>query len=243
MVLMNLLDIQWTKTPFYGVRNMTTYLRSLGYSVGRCHVRTLLREMGLEAIFPKKNLSQPHPFHEIYPYLLRDVEITRPNQVWSADITYIRLAEGFAYLTAVIDWHSRAVLSWRLSNTLDAAFCVEALQEALSKYGSPDIFNTDQGSQFTSQVFINELASRSISISMDGRGRCLDNIFVERLWRSVKYENVYLYGYRSIPEARAGLTDYFNFYNKERFHQSLNNKTPWEIYSSGAVKHLQAVLN
>jgi putative transposase len=243
MVLMNLLDIQWTKTPFYGVRNMTTYLRSLGYTVGKCHVRTLLRDLGLEAIFPKKNLSQPHPFHEIYPYLLRDVAITRPNQVWSADITYIRLAEGFAYLTAVIDWHSRAVLSWRLSNTLDASFCVEALQEALFKYGSPEIFNTDQGSQFTSQVFINELASRSISISMDGRGRCLDNIFVERLWRSVKYENVYLYGYRSIPDARAGLTDYFNFYNKERFHQSLNNKTPWEIYSSEQVRVNQAALN
>jgi len=240
---MNLLDIQYTKTPFYGVRKMTAYLRSLGYPVGKCHVRTLLRKMGLEAIFPKKNLSVPHPQHAVYPYLLQDMEITRLNQVWSADITYIRLTEGFAYLTAVIDWHSRAVLSWRLSNTLDASFCVEALQEALSKYGSPEIFNTDQGSQFTSQVFVNEFISRSISISMDGRGRCLDNIFVERLWHSVKYENVYLYGYRTIPEARAGLKDYFNFYNKERFHQSLDYKTPWEVYSAGTAKELQTVLN
>jgi len=227
---MNLLDEQYTRMPFYGVRKMTRYLQERGYAVGKDHVRTLLRFMGLQAIFPKKNLSLPHPQHTIYPYLLREVEITRPDQVWSADITYIRLTEGFAYLTAVIDWHSRAVLSWRLSNTLDTSFCVEALQEALSKYGSPEIFNTDQGSQFTSQAFIHELISRAISISMDGRGRCLDNIFIERLWRSVKYENVYLYGYQTIPEARRGLTVYFERYNKERFHQSLGYKTPWQIY-------------
>jgi putative transposase len=239
-VLMNLLDVQYTKTPFYGVRNMTTHLRSLGYVVGKCHVRTLLRHMGLMAVFPKRNLSKPHPQHAIYPYLLEDVQITRPNQAWSADITYIRLAQGFAYLVAIIDWYSRVVLSWRISNTLDTDFCVEALREAFLNYGTPDIFNTDQGCQFTSQSFIKELTDREISISMDGRGRCLDNIFVERLWRSVKYENIYLYGYNSIPEARAGLTKYFDFYNKERFHQSLNNKTPWEVYSRGFVKATKA---
>ena len=235
-LMMDLLDAQYTKTPFYGVRNMTTYLRTLGYEVGKDHVRTLLRNMGLVAVFPKPNLSKPHPESRIYPYLLRDVEITRPNQVWSADITYIRLAGGFAYLVAIIDWHSRCVLSWRLSNTLEADFCVEALREAIEKYGTPGIFNTDQGTQFTSQEFIGLLASRNISISMDGRGRCLDNIFVERLWRTVKYENVYLRGYQTIPEARAGLTEYFDFYNKERFHQSLNNKTPWQVYRGGIVE-------
>lgn len=231
--LMNLLDEQYTKTPFYGVRNMTTYLRNKGYAIGRDHTRTLLRLMGLEAIFPKPNLSRPHPENRIYPYLLRDVEVARPNHVWSADITYIRLAYGFAYLVAIIDWYSRAVLSWRLSNTLDAGFCVESLQEAINLHGIPDIFNTDQGTQFTSQDFISVLTSKSISISMDGRGRCLDNVFVERLWRSVKYENVYLHGYQTIPEARTGLTQYFEFYNKERFHQSLNNKTPWQVYCHG----------
>lgn len=232
---MNLLDAQYTRTPFWGVRNMTTYLRSLGYMVGKCHVRTLLRSMGLMAIFPKRNLSRSNPQHAVYPYLLRDVVIIRPNQVWSADITYIRLTQGFAYLAAVIDWYSRVVLSWRLSNTLDTDFCVEAIREALFRYGNPDIFNTDQGCQFTSQSFIKELTDRAITISMDGRGRYLDNIFVERLWRSVKHENIYLHGYHSIPQAKAGLADYFNFYNKERFHQSLNNKTPWEIYLSSSA--------
>ncbi len=233
---MNLLDEQYTKTPFYGVRNMTTYLREIGYAVGKDHVRTLLRAMGLMAVFPKPNLSIPHPDNRIYPYLLRNREVIRPNQVWCADITYIRLAFGFAYLVVIIDWHSRCVLSWRISNTLDADFCVEALQEAISKYGVPDIFNTDQGTQFTSQGFIGVLTSNSISISMDGRGRCLDNIFVERLWRSVKYENVYLKGYQTIPEARAGLAEYFEFYNKERFHQSLDNKTPWQVYCQGNIE-------
>jgi len=234
---MNLLDEQYTRTPFWGVRNMTTHLKSLDYKIGKCHVRTLLRTMGLAAIFPKPNLSKPHPAHEIYPYLLRDIEITRPNQVWSTDITYIRLACGFAYLTAVIDWYSRAVLSWRLSNTLDADFCVEALQQAIALYGAPKIFNTDQGSQFTGKDFIAELVRHNISISMDGKGRCLDNIFVERLWRSVKYENVYLKGYETIVQARLGLHDYFEFYNHQRFHQALDNKTPWEIYSRGISKN------
>lgn len=229
--LMNLLDEQYTRTPFYGVRKMRAYLRSLGYPVGKDHVRALLRRMGLTAVYPRRNLSKPHPEHAVYPYLLRDVAIVRANQVWSTDITYIRLRSGFAYLVVVIDWHSRAVLAWRLSNMLDSDFCVVALKETLNTYGSPDIFNTDQGAQFTSSAFIAELTKRGINISMDGRGRCLDNIFVERLWRSVKYENVYLFGYQTILEARSGLSAYFEFYNKERFHQSLGNKTPWQMYS------------
>jgi putative transposase len=229
--LMNLLDEQYTKTPFWGVRNMNTYLRGLGFPVGMDHTRTLLRKMGLQAIFPKPNLSKPYPENRIYPYLLRDLDVVRPNQVWCADITYIRLSWGFAYLVAVIDWYSRFALAWKLSNTLEANFCVEALQEAVAKYGVPDILNTDQGTQFTSQEFIGAVTSHGISVSMDGRGRCLDNIFVERLWRTVKYENVYLKGYQTIPEARAGLGDYFEFYNKKRYHQSLDNKTPWQVYS------------
>jgi len=230
---MNLLDEQYTKTPFYGVRNMTLAMRAQGITVGKDHIRTLLRRMGLTAVFPKPNLSKPHPENRIYPYLLRDIDVLHPNQVWCADITYIRLACGFAYLVAIVDWYSRCVLSWRLSNTLEADFCVEALQEAISKYGTPEIFNTDQGSQFTSQEFIKVLTDKHISISMDGRGRCLDNIFIERLWRTVKYQNVYLKGYQTIPEARAGLTEYFEFYNKEKFHQGLDNKTPWQVYSQG----------
>lgn len=229
--LMNLLDEQFTRTPFWGVRNMLTYVRYCGFTVGKDHVRTLLRRMGLTAVVPRRNTSKPHPNHAVYPYLLRDVEVIRPNQVWSADITYIRLGQGFAYLVAIIDWYSRCVLSWRMSNTLDAGFCVEALQEALILYGIPEVFNTDQGAQFTSDDFISVLTKNHIGISMDGRGRFLDNIFVERLWRSVKYENVYLYGYQTIPEARLGLATYFEFYNKERFHQSLDNKTPWQVYT------------
>lgn len=235
-MLMNLLDEQYTKTPFYGVRNMTLAMRAQGVAVGKDHVRTLLRKMGLTAVFPKPNLSKPHPENRIYPYLLRDMEITRPNQVWCADITYIRLAWGFAYLVAIVDWYSRYVLSWRLSNTLEADFCVDALQEAIAKYGIPEIFNTDQGTQFTSQEFIGVLSCNRISISMDGRGRCLDNIFIERLWRTVKYQNVYLKGYQTIPEARAGLAEYFEFYNKEKFHQGLDNKTPWQVYCQGSVE-------
>lgn len=240
--LMNLLDEEYTRHPFYGVRKMTEFLRRLGHKVGKDHVRTLLREMGLEAVFAKPNTSKPQPQHEVYPYLLRDVEIVCPNQVWSADITYIRLGKGFAYLTVVIDWYSRYVISWRLSNTLAVDFCLEALCESLA-YGKPEIFNTDQGSQFTSQDFIAELVKNGIGISMDGRGRCLDNIFVERLWRSVKYENVYLYGYQTIAEARQGLREYFNFYNSERFHQALSNKTPWEVYSGLPVSYQGQTFN
>lgn len=228
--LMNLLDEQYTKTPFYGVRRMKEYLRRLGYKVGKDRVRSLLRHIGLMAVYPKPNTSKPHPAHKIYPYLLKGVEIIRPNQVWSADITYIRLSQGFAYLVVIIDWYSRYILSWRLSNSLDVEFCVEALKEALT-YGRPDIFNSDQGAQFTSEAFTGVLLEKGITISMDGRERVFDNIFVERLWRSVKYENIYLHGYQTIPETREGLKQYFDFYNTERFHQALDNKTPWEIYS------------
>ena len=233
--MMALLDAQYTEMPFYGVNKMTEYLRREKYVVGRDHVRTLLRKMGLEAVYAKPNLSKPHPEHAVYPYLLKDVDIVRANQVWSTDITYIRLAQGFAYLTAIIDWYSRYVLSWRLSNTLDSGFCAEALEEALFKYGNPEIFNSDQGSQFTSKEFIGVLTGHGISISMDGRGRAFDNIFVERLWRSVKYENVYINGYRNIPEARCGLGKYFERYNTKRFHQSLNYKTPLEVYKGGYI--------
>jgi putative transposase len=230
LTLMNALDEQYLKTPFWGVRNMTYHLKSLGYQTGRDHVRTLLRTMGLTALFPSRNTSKPHPQHPVYPYLLRDVDVTRPNQVWSADITYIRLNKGFVYLVAIIDWYSRYVLSWKLSTTMDASFCVDALHEAIDRYGCPEIFNTDQGAQFTSMDFTSILISNVISISMDGRGRCLDNIFIERLWRSVKYENVYLRKYETIPEARTGLAAYFTFYNTQRFHQSLNYQYPYDVY-------------
>lgn len=229
-VIMDLIDEIFTDQPFYGARKISRKLKELGIPVGRRHTGTLMRLMGLEAVFPKRNLSKPHPDHPVYPYLLRDVEITLSNQVWSMDITYVKLKRGFVYLAAVIDWKSRYVLSYRLSNTLTTDFCVEALKEALT-YGTPEIFNTDQGSQFTSDEFIGVLKSRGIQISMDGRGRATDNIFVERLWRSVKYENVYLKGYETIPDAQAGLKDYFNFYNTERHHQSLGYKTPWVVYS------------
>lgn len=237
--MMNLLDEQYTKTPFYGVPKMKEYLNSKGYKVGKEHVRTLLRKMGLKAVFAGPNISKPHPGNKIYPYLLRDMAINRINQVWSADITYIRLSQGFAYLVVIMDWYSRYILSWRISNTLDNSFCVEVLEEALNKYGNPEIFNSDQGSQFTSEDFINVLLAKNISISMDGKGNVFDNIFVERLWRTIKYENVYLNNYQNIPEARYGLGTYFGFYNKERFHQALDYKTPWDIYFVG-YKDLKA---
>ena len=202
--LMRLLDEQYLRTPFYGVRRMTAWLQQEGYPVDVKRVRRLLRLMGVEALYPKPRLSQRDPDHTIYPYLLRNVPIERVNQVWSTDITYVPLAHGWAYLVAVIDWHSRYVLSWELSNTLDAGFCCEALQRALQR-GKPEIFNTDQGSQFTSHAFTSLLEAAGVKISMDGRGRCLDNIFVERLWRSVKYEDIYLQGYAHLPEARRGL--------------------------------------
>ena len=226
---MRLLDEQYTATPFYGIRRMTAWLRSRGYAVNHKRVGRLLRQMGLEAIYPKPRLSQPAAGHVIYPYLLRGITVNRVNQVWSADITYVRLAGGFVYLVAVIDWCSRYVLSWAVSITMDVAFCVEALEQAL-RHGQPEIFNTDQGAQFTSLAFTERLKNGGIRISMDGRGRALDNVFVERLWRSVKYEEVYLQDYQSVWDARQSLTRYFRFYNRERLHQALGYRTPAAVY-------------
>jgi len=228
--IMRLLDEEHTKHPFYGVPKMTEFLRRKGYKVGRDRTRTLLRSMGLEAVYPKPKTSIKAKDHKIYPYLLKDVEVIRPNQVWSADITYIRLEEGFVYLVAIMDWYSRYLLSWRVSNTMDTSFCVEALEEAL-KYARPEIFNTDQGSQFTSMKFTGILEKNGISISMDAKGRVFDNIFIERLWRTVKYENIYIKDYKTIPDLKAGLIEYFDFYNGERYHQNLDYKTPWEVYA------------
>ena len=229
LLLMRLLDQQYTQTPFYGVLRMQAYLKRAGYPVNVKRVRRLLRLMGLEAIYPKPRLSQANPEYRIYPYLLRDVAIVRCNQVWSTDITYIRLQKGFVYLVAIIDWFSRYVLSWKLSTTLDMAFCLAALESAW-QYGIPEIFNTDQGAQFTSLAFTQQLLSRNIHISMDGRGRALDNIFVERLWRSVKYEEVYLNDYQKVFDASQGLSKYFEFYNNQRLHQALDYLTPKEVY-------------
>jgi len=229
LLLMRLLDEQYTRTPFYGIRRMRAWLQTKGYEVNHKRVRRLLRLMGLEAIYQKPRLSIPAPGQRVYPYLLRGVEIERPNQVWSTDITYIRLLHGFAYLVAVMDWFSRYVLSWEISVTLDSDFCLSALSRALD-LGRPEIFNSDQGVQFTSAAFTGRLLARDIRISMDGRGRALDNIFVERLWRSVKYEEVYLHDYRAVPEAISGLDRYFRFYNRERLHQSLGYRTPEAVF-------------
>jgi putative transposase len=233
LTLMRLLDQQYTATPFYGVKKMTQCLRAHGYTVGKDRVRTLLRKMGLEALYPRRSFSQGGPEHKVYPYLLRDVSITQPNQVWSADITYIRLQQGFAYLVAILDWFSRYVLSWVLSHTLESDFCVQALQRALG-YGAPQIFNTDQGRQFTSASFTEVLLGKKIAISMDSRGRVFDNIFVERLWRTVKYEDIYLKGYETLSQAEQGLSAYFQFYNTERYHQALRYQTPWRVYRNPA---------
>ena len=227
--LMRLLDEQYTRTPFYGSPKMTLWLKSQGHEVNHKRVARLMGLMGLKAIYAKPNTSKPHPENKIYPYLLRGVKIDHVDQVWSADITYIRLRAGFLYLTAVIDWFSRYVLSWQLSNTLESSFCVEALEEAL-RVKQPEIFNTDQGTQFTSEGFTGILKDREIAISMDGRGRCLDNIFVERLWRTVKYEEVYLHDYQTPTEAYLGLKKYLEFYNTQRYHQALGYKTPYEVY-------------
>ena len=230
--LMQRIDEIYTKHPFYGSRKITAVLVREGKRVNRKRVRRLMGIMGIQSIAPKPNTSKKHPQHKVYPYLLRGVKIERVNQVWSTDITYIRVGRGFAYLVAVIDWFSRNVLSWRLSNTMDTTFCIEALEEALNKYGRPEIFNSDQGSQFTSEAFTGVLKKHDIAISMDGRGRALDNIFVERLWRSVKYEEVYIKQYQTMRDAKLGLNAYFRFYNHERPHQSLNNLTPMEIYKA-----------
>lgn len=228
--LKRLLDEEYLRHPFYGSRRMTAYLRSLGWKVNRKRVRRLLREMGLTAVGPKPNTSRRDKAHAVYPYLLRDVAIERVNQAWSADITSIPLAHGFAYLVAIVDWYSRKVLAWRISNTLDAGFCVDCLRQALADFGVPEIFNSDQGCQFTSDAFTGVLKQHGIAISMDGRGRALDNVFIERLWRSVKYEDIYLQGYETIPELILGLTRYFAFYNEERRHQSLDYLTPNEVH-------------
>lgn len=230
LVLMRYIDEIHLKYPFWGSRNIRDELCARGYTVGRGHVSTLMKKMGISALYRKPNLSKPHPQHKIYPYLLRGKEITRANHVWAADITYLPMARGFCYLTVIMDWASRKVLSWRLSNTLDATFCTEALEEAIRKYGTPEIFNTDQGSQFTSDAFIGILEKHGINISMDGKGRWLDNVFIERLWRSVKYEDVYLKAYSSIIETRQGLREYFEFYNFRRRHQSLDRRTPGDVY-------------
>ena len=233
LTLLGLLDAQYTLRPFFGSRRMVRYLLEQGHVVNRKQVQRLMRVLGLAGMAPGPHTSTPHPGHKIYPYLLRGVAVTRPNQVWSTDITYIRLTHGFAYLVAIIDWYSRRVLAWRLSNTLEAGFCVDCLDDALRIHGQPAIFNTDQGSQFTSEAFTRVLLDAGIAISMDGRGRALDNLFVERLWRSLKYEDIYIKGYASLPELLLGLRAYFAFYNRERPHQSLGYRTPDLVYHSG----------
>jgi putative transposase len=227
--LMRLLDEEYTRHPFYGSRKLTVWLQGQGEAVNRKRVVRLMRLMGLEAIYPKPRLSAPGRGHRIYPYLLRDVAITRPDQVWSADITYVPLVSGFMYLAAVIDWYSRYVIAWRLSNTLDGSFCLDLLDEALCS-GRPEVFNTDQGAQFTAEAFTGQLIGAGVAVSMDGKGRCLDNVFVERLWRSVKYEDIYPGGYETVPQLASGLGRYFPFYNEERSHQSLDYRTPGAVY-------------
>lgn len=240
LALMNLIDEQFTQTPFYGSPKMTWMLRSKGYCVNHKRVERLMRIMGIAAIYPKPRTSNPCPENRVYPYLLRNLLVTRPDQVWCADITYIRMAHGFMYLFAILDWYSRYVISWQLSNTLDSAFCIEGLIVALKKSVS-EIFNTDQGSQFTSESFTKVLTENDIRISMDGRGRAYDNIFIERLWRSLKYEEVYLHEYRDGIEANRQLDKYFRFYNEERPHQALGYKTPVAVYrsDSGALNNIE----
>lgn len=227
--LMRLIDEEYLRHPFLGARRMKKYLRDRGHKVNRKRIQRLMRQMGIEAIYPKLCLSRPQPGAQKYPYLLRNLTIDRSDQVWCTDITYIRLAKGFVYLTVIMDWHSRYVISWELSNTLDSGFCVTALERALLK-GRPEIFNSDQGVQFTSEEFTGVLKTGGVQISMDGRGRAMDNIFVERLWRTVKYEDIYLRDYRSMQEAYDGLKKYFEYYNNERPHQSMGERTPREVY-------------
>ena len=230
--LMELIDRQYLQTPFYGSRKMTACLRRQGHQVNRKRVQRLMRRMGIEAIYRRPNTSRRDSGHKVYPYLLRGLQIDKVNQVWATDITYIPMARGFMYLVCIMDWHSRYVLSWRLSNTLEADFCVDALEEALSSV-VPGIFNTDQGSQFTSEAFTSVLSNRGVQISMDSAGSYMDNVFVERLWRSVKYEEVYLKVYESVAEARAGIGAYLNFYNNERPHQALDYRTPAQVFEEG----------
>ena len=233
---MRLIDEEYTKRPIYGSRKMVERLAELGHDVNRKRVQRLMRLMGIEGLQPRRSTSKPHPAHKKYPYLLRGVEVVRANQVWSTDITYVPMAQGFVYCVAIIDWYSRLVLSWRLSNTLDASFCVDALDEALRRYGTPEIFNSDQGSQFTGDDFINVLKKSGAQISMDGKGRWRDNVFVERLWRSLKYEEVYLHAYDDVPQARRGIGDYFAFFNDERPHQALGYSVPSAVYFSSLAQ-------
>lgn len=234
--VMRLLDEEYTRHPFYGVRRLTVWLQRQGYHVNHKRVRRLMRRMGLVAIYPKPRLSQAFQEHEMFPYLLRDITIVHPNQVWCTDMTYIRLVQGFVYLVVILDWYSRYVLSWAISTTMEPTFCVEALQQALQET-KPVIFNSDQGAQFTSRAFTGCLKHANIQISMDGRGRVYDNIFIERLWRSVKYEEVYLNDYESVRTARIRLGHYFDYYNTERPHQALDYKTPAEVYFKERVSH------
>ena len=240
LALMRLIDEIHLKRPFYGSRRMCDELEDRGYKVNRKRVQRLMRLMDLRALYPRRRTSQPGKGHKIYPYLLRDLSIERANQAWATDICYIPMAKGFMYLVSIMDWHSRRVLSWRVSNTLDTDFCIEALEEALQRFGTPEIFNTDQGSQFTSEAFTGVLKDQGINISMDGKGRWVDNVFVERLWRSVKYEDVYLHAYETPTELRAGLARYFEFYNARRRHSALDRRTPDAVYFGQAAPELSA---
>ncbi len=233
--LMRRIDELFTAWPFLGSRRMKAMLRAEGWSINRKRVQRLMRRLGIAALGPKPRTTKPAPGHKIFPYLLRNLAIDRPNQVWAADITYIPIGRGFLYLVAVMDWASRAVLAWRLSNTMDVSFCVAALEEALARFGGPDIFNTDQGSQFTSAAFTGLLAAAGIRISMDGRGRWMDNVFIERLWRSLKYEDIYLKGYADGRDARSGIGAWFEFYNNHRPHQALENRTPMAVWRAGVA--------
>jgi putative transposase len=235
--LMRLIDEQFLETPFYGSRQMTRHLRRQGYGISRKRIRRLMRKMGLTPIYQKPRTSEPHPEHRIYPYLLRDVAIDRPDHVWCADVTYVPMRRGFLYLVAIMDWASRKVLAWRLSNSLDASFCVEALEDALHCFGPPEIFNTDQGSQFTSLDFTQVLKDAGVKISMDGKGRWTDNIFIERLWRSLKYECIYLHAFETGSEARRGIGSWIDLYNQDRPHSSLGDATPDEIYHGSGPLH------
>jgi putative transposase len=236
LAIMRLIDEEYMRHPFYGSRKMQVWLHREGYVVNRKRVQRLMRLMDLHGLSPRGSASQPHPKHKKYPYLLRALEVVRADQVWATDITYIPMAHGFVYLIAVIDWFSRRVLAWRLSNTLDTSFCIEALSEALRLWGTPDIFNTDQGAQFTAEDFLDVLRDHNVQISMDGKGRWLDNVFVERLWRSVKYEEVYLHAYAQVAEARRGIGRYLLFFNEERPHQALGYRTPSEIYFASRME-------
>ena len=238
LAVMRRMDELYLATPFYGSRRMTAVLRRDGLAVNRKRVRRLMRVMGLEAIYQKPNTSLGHPAHKVYPYLLRGLAIVRPNQVWCADITYIPMARGFVYLVAVMDWFSRRVLAWRLSIGMETDFCVEALSEAMARHGRPEIFNTDQGVQFTSAAFVNELETRGVRVSMDGKGRFLDNIFIERLWRSLKYEEVFIKAYDTVPDARGGIGSWLSFYNDERPHQALGYRTPREVFEQAACAYV-----